>query len=111
MTLFAMMCCYTRSNIARMLINLSLGAFARLARTPAFRSFTASRSFGSISHSRPTLVAFNRSAINHRPHSTQRTPNRFAASAVPMIFMAQSIHSENYCAVAIISLTSEDPRL
>jgi hypothetical protein len=61
---------------------------------PTLRSFTASRSFGSISHSRPTFIAFRRlDTIIFRTLSGV-TPKRVAASAVLMILMAQVYHSE-----------------
>ena len=56
---------------------------------PTFRSFTASRSFGSISQAFPTFVAFNRLAAISASTRFCVTPNLRAASAVPMIFMAQ----------------------
>src|ERR1044071_5152143 len=58
---------------------------------PTLRSLTASRSFGSISHSRPNLNAFKRFALIIARTLFVVTPNRLAASAVVMIFMAQSI--------------------
>jgi hypothetical protein len=56
---------------------------------PTFRFFTASRSFGSISQTFPTGVAFRRPlAIILR--TLLRVPfKRFAAAAVLMIFMTQ----------------------
>jgi hypothetical protein len=59
---------------------------------PTLRSLTASRSLGLISHSRPTLIAFKRLARIIFRTLFAVTPNRFAASAVLMIFMAQVYH-------------------
>jgi hypothetical protein len=70
-----------------------LEVFRALRGRPTFRSFTASRSFGSISHSRPTLVAFKRLARIIFRTLFAVTPKRFAASAVLMILMAQVYHS------------------
>lgn len=53
---------------------------------PTLRSFTASRSFGSISHSRPTLIAFSRFERIIFRTLLSVTPKRFAASVVLMIF-------------------------
>ena len=61
---------------------------------PTFRSLTASRSFGSISHTFPTFVAFKRFASIIARTLFAVTPSRFAASAVLMIFMAQLYHPE-----------------
>ena len=58
---------------------------------PTLRSLTASRSFGSISHSRPNLNAFKRFALIIARTLFVVTPNRLAASAEVMIFMGQSI--------------------
>ena len=58
---------------------------------PTFLFFTASKSFGSISHTLPTFVAFKRFASIIARTLLAVTPNRFAASAVLMILMAQSI--------------------
>lgn len=69
----------------------SLVLFRTLRGRPTFRSLTASRSFGSISHSRPNLNAFKRFALIIARTLFAVTSNRFAASVVVMIFMVQSI--------------------
>src|ERR1051325_2664271 len=56
-----------------------LPVFRALRGRPTLRSFTASRSFGSISHSRPYLNAFRRLA-SIKARTLGVTPNRFAAS-------------------------------
>ena len=61
---------------------------------PTLRSFSASRSFGLISHILPTFVAFKRFAVIIFSTLLVDTFKRFAASAVPMIFMGQVYHSE-----------------
>src|SRR5688500_3703860 len=58
---------------------------------PTFRSFTASRSFGSISQSCPTLVAFKRFDLISTRTRLAVTPKRLAASAELMIFIGPSI--------------------
>ncbi len=60
---------------------------------PTFRSFTASRSFGSIIHTIPTFVAFKRPLLIIARTLVGVTFKRRAASVVSMIliFMAQSI--------------------
>lgn len=58
---------------------------------PTLRSFTASRSFGSISHSRPSFIAFKRLASISARTLFGVTPNLRAASAVLMMFMRRSI--------------------
>ena len=70
---------------------VAFGFLRALRGRPTFRSFTASRSFGSISHSRPNLSAFKRFALIIARTLFAVTSNRFAASVVVMIFMAQSI--------------------
>ena len=68
---------------------VSLEVLRTLRGRPTLRSLTASRSFGSISHSRPNLNAFKRFALIIARTLFVVTPNRLAASAVVMIFMAQ----------------------
>jgi hypothetical protein len=58
---------------------------------PGIRFFTASRSLGSMSHSRPTFEARNRLLSMSARTLFALTPSLFAASVVPMIFMAGSI--------------------
>ena len=67
---------------------------------PTFRSFTASRSFGLISHTFPTLMAFKRPLSIIARILLGETFKRLAASVVLMIFMAQSIAFCRNCAVA-----------
>jgi len=71
-----------------------LEALRALRGRPTLRSFTASRSFGSISHSRPTFIALRRLATIIFRTLSGVTPKRFAASTVLMILMAQVYHSE-----------------
>lgn len=71
-----------------------LEALRDLRGRPTLRSFSASRSFGSISHSRPTFIALRRFATIIFRTLSGVTPKRFAASAVLMILMAQVYHSE-----------------
>ena len=56
---------------------------------PTLRSFTASRSFGLITHMLPTLVAFSRPLSIIFRTRLEVTFKRFAASAALMRFMAQ----------------------
>ena len=58
---------------------------------PGVRLFTESRSFGSMSHSRPTFVARKRLLSMSARTRFALTPSLRAASVVPMIFMAESI--------------------
>ena len=83
--------------------------FPALRGLPTLRSFSGSRSFGSISHTFPSFEAFRRLASIIFRTLSAVTPKRFAASAVLMIFMAQKYSIlRNYLALTIISLTSED---
>jgi len=66
-----------------------LEALRALRGRPTLRSFTASRSFGSITHIFPTLVAFSRPLLIIARILVGVTFKRFAASAALMIFMAQ----------------------
>jgi hypothetical protein len=59
---------------------------------PTLRSFTASRSFGSMSHTFPSFVAFKRLAAIILCTLLTVTFNRFAASAAPMIFIEKVYH-------------------
>jgi hypothetical protein len=56
---------------------------------PTLRSFSASRSFGSIIHTIPTFVAFKRPLLIIARTLVGVTFKRRAASVVSMIFMAQ----------------------
>jgi hypothetical protein len=56
---------------------------------PTLRSFTASRSFGLITHILPTLVAFSRPLSIIFRTRLEVTFKRFAASAALMRFMGQ----------------------
>ena len=56
---------------------------------PTLRSFTASRSFGLITHMFPTLVAFRRPLSIIFRTRLEVTFKRFAASAALMRFMVQ----------------------
>src|SRR6185369_12027498 len=67
---------------------------------PTFRSLTVSRSFGSISHTFPTFIAFKRPLPIIARILLGDTFKRLAASVVLMIFMAQSIAFCENCAVA-----------
>jgi hypothetical protein len=76
---------------------------------PTFRSFTASRSFGSISHIIPILIAFKRPRAIMARTLLGVTFNRFAASAVLMSFTVQSIpFRRNGAPAQQFLLTSED---
>jgi hypothetical protein len=63
--------------------------FVVLRGRPTFRFFTASRSFGSITHMFPTLVAFSRPLPIIARTLLGVTFKRLAASATLMRFMAQ----------------------
>ncbi len=67
---------------------------------PTLRSLTASRFFGSISHTFPTFMAFKRPLPIIARILLGDTFKRLAASVVLMIFMAQSIAFCENCAVA-----------
>jgi hypothetical protein len=70
-------------------VSYSLLLLRDLRGRPTLRFFTASKSFGSISHIFPTLVAFKRPlAIIFRTR-LEVTFKRFAASAALISFMAQ----------------------
>jgi hypothetical protein len=70
---------------------------------PGFRFFTALRSFGSMSHSRPTFIAFKRPLSMSARTLFALTPSLWAASVVPMIFMAREYSTGwNYGAVTIV---------
>jgi len=56
---------------------------------PGFRFFTALRSFGSMSQSRPNWEAFKRLARISARTRFAVTPNLLAASAVFMSFMVE----------------------
>ncbi|MDX6528868.1 MAG: hypothetical protein QOH41_1158 [Blastocatellia bacterium] len=56
---------------------------------PGFRFFTAARSLGSMSHSRPAFIAFNRLLSMSARTLFALTPSLRAASVVPMIFMGR----------------------
>ena len=68
-----------------------LDALRALRGRPTLRSFSASRSFGSINHTIPTFVAFKRPLLIIARTLVGVTFKRRAASVVSMIFMAQSI--------------------
>src|SRR5215213_1281125 len=74
--------------------------FVVLRGRPTLRFFTASRSFGSITHMFPTLVAFSRPLPIIARTLLGVTFKRFAASAALMSFMAQSIAFPEIIAVS-----------
>lgn len=67
--------------------------FVVLRGRPTFRFLTASRSFGSISHIIPTLIAFKRPRAIIARTLLGVTFSRLAASAVLMSFTAKVYHS------------------
>lgn len=84
-----------------------LEAFRALRGRPTFRTLTASRSFGSISHAPPTLTAFRRLLIISARTLASLIPSLRPASVVPIIFMQRKVR--NYYGVVRIILTSETP--